>query len=249
MWLLRGIPWPLLIPVGGLVYGVVLALSGGFAPARHGPAAACDPLDRLRASSGRVQGKITCRGRTKRDPSSRQKTGLLFAAVGPGSYLGLPPKHHHRVASASSAKAAPSTISARRTSGRPGRLAQRPHYPRFLNRRLLLLRHITTSGAAAMAVARTRQQGIRRLGRDSRIERLFGSQPWFPRPCSVPPSCLSVGARSRRRRLPPPARQWAEQEILLRRSRSCRISGRRSRRRRTKRPYRHVLDRSSTSSS
>jgi O-antigen/teichoic acid export membrane protein len=30
MWLLRDIPWPLLIPVGGAVYLVVLALLGGF---------------------------------------------------------------------------------------------------------------------------------------------------------------------------------------------------------------------------
>ena len=30
MWPLRGIPWPLLIPVGGAVYLAVLALIGGF---------------------------------------------------------------------------------------------------------------------------------------------------------------------------------------------------------------------------
>jgi O-antigen/teichoic acid export membrane protein len=30
MWLLRGLWWPLLIPIGGAVYGVVLCLVGGF---------------------------------------------------------------------------------------------------------------------------------------------------------------------------------------------------------------------------
>jgi O-antigen/teichoic acid export membrane protein len=49
MWLLRGIPWPLLIPVGGLVYGVVLALSGVSRQPDMGLLLRAIPLDRLRA--------------------------------------------------------------------------------------------------------------------------------------------------------------------------------------------------------
>ena len=49
MWLLRGIPWPLLIPVGGLVYGAVLVLSGGFRQPDMGLLLSAIPLDRLQA--------------------------------------------------------------------------------------------------------------------------------------------------------------------------------------------------------
>jgi len=49
MWLLRGIPWPLLIPVGGLVYGAVLVLSGGFRQPDMGVLLRAIPLDRLQA--------------------------------------------------------------------------------------------------------------------------------------------------------------------------------------------------------
>jgi O-antigen/teichoic acid export membrane protein len=49
MWLLRGIPWPLLIPVGGLVYGVVLARCGVSRQPDMGLLLRAIPLDRLRA--------------------------------------------------------------------------------------------------------------------------------------------------------------------------------------------------------
>ncbi len=49
MWLLRGIPWPLLIPVAGVVYLTVLALCGGFRQPDMSLLLRALPLDRLRA--------------------------------------------------------------------------------------------------------------------------------------------------------------------------------------------------------
>jgi O-antigen/teichoic acid export membrane protein len=49
MWLLRGIPWLLLIPAGGLVYLVVLALIGGFRQPDMDLLRRLFPLDRARA--------------------------------------------------------------------------------------------------------------------------------------------------------------------------------------------------------
>jgi hypothetical protein len=49
VWLLRGISWPLLIPMGGVVYVAVLALSGGFRQPDMGLLLRAIPLDRLRA--------------------------------------------------------------------------------------------------------------------------------------------------------------------------------------------------------
>jgi O-antigen/teichoic acid export membrane protein len=49
MWLLRGIPWLLLIPVGGVVYLVVLALIGGFRQPDMDLLGKLLPLDRLKA--------------------------------------------------------------------------------------------------------------------------------------------------------------------------------------------------------
>jgi O-antigen/teichoic acid export membrane protein len=48
MWLLRGIFWPLLIPVGGAVYLVVLALVGGFRQPDMDLVRSLIPLDRFR---------------------------------------------------------------------------------------------------------------------------------------------------------------------------------------------------------
>jgi O-antigen/teichoic acid export membrane protein len=50
MWLLRGIPWPLLIPLGGGVYVAVLFLIGGLRQPDMDLLASLIPLDRLRAS-------------------------------------------------------------------------------------------------------------------------------------------------------------------------------------------------------
>jgi len=49
MWLLRGIPWPLLIPMAGVVYAAVLVLSGGFRQPDMSLLLRALPLDRLRA--------------------------------------------------------------------------------------------------------------------------------------------------------------------------------------------------------
>jgi O-antigen/teichoic acid export membrane protein len=49
MWLLRGIPWPLLIPVGGAVYLIILALVGGFGQPDMDLVGRLLPLSRLRA--------------------------------------------------------------------------------------------------------------------------------------------------------------------------------------------------------
>ncbi|MFN2164762.1 MAG: flippase, partial [Anaerolineae bacterium] len=49
MWLLRGIPWLLLIPVGGVVYLVVLTLVGGFRQPDMDLLGRLLPLDRLKA--------------------------------------------------------------------------------------------------------------------------------------------------------------------------------------------------------
>jgi O-antigen/teichoic acid export membrane protein len=49
MWLLGGIPWLLLIPVGGAVYLVVLALIGGFRQPDMDLLGRLLPLERLRA--------------------------------------------------------------------------------------------------------------------------------------------------------------------------------------------------------
>ena len=49
MWLLRGIPWILLIPVGGVVYLVVLALAGGFRQPDMDLLGQLLPVDRLKA--------------------------------------------------------------------------------------------------------------------------------------------------------------------------------------------------------
>jgi len=49
MWLLWGIPWPLLIPVAGVVYLAVLALCGGFRQPDMGLLLRALPLNRLRA--------------------------------------------------------------------------------------------------------------------------------------------------------------------------------------------------------
>jgi O-antigen/teichoic acid export membrane protein len=48
MWLLHGISWPLLIPVGGVVYVAVLALSGGFRQPDMGLLLRAMPVDRLK---------------------------------------------------------------------------------------------------------------------------------------------------------------------------------------------------------
>jgi O-antigen/teichoic acid export membrane protein len=54
MWLLRGIPWPLLIPVGGAVYLIVLTLVGGFRQPDMDLLGQLLPVDRLKARlSGR----------------------------------------------------------------------------------------------------------------------------------------------------------------------------------------------------
>ncbi len=57
MWLLRGIPWPLLIPVGMMVYIVVLALIGGFRQPDMGLLLRALPLDRLRARLSALRAK------------------------------------------------------------------------------------------------------------------------------------------------------------------------------------------------
>jgi O-antigen/teichoic acid export membrane protein len=57
MWLLRGIPWPLLIPVGGIVYVAVLALVGGFRQPDMDLMAHLIPLGRLRARLRRPQAR------------------------------------------------------------------------------------------------------------------------------------------------------------------------------------------------
>jgi hypothetical protein len=49
MWLLGGLPWLLLIPVGGFVYGVVLLLIGGFRQPDMDLLGRLLPLERLRA--------------------------------------------------------------------------------------------------------------------------------------------------------------------------------------------------------
>jgi len=49
MWLLRGIPWLLLIPVGGVVYLAVLALVGGFRQPDMDLLGRLLPVDRMRA--------------------------------------------------------------------------------------------------------------------------------------------------------------------------------------------------------
>ncbi|MGC9333959.1 MAG: polysaccharide biosynthesis C-terminal domain-containing protein, partial [Anaerolineae bacterium] len=49
MWPLRDIPWPLLIPVGGAVYLVVLILIGGFRQPDMDLLVSVIPLDRMRA--------------------------------------------------------------------------------------------------------------------------------------------------------------------------------------------------------
>ncbi|MCL7455446.1 MAG: oligosaccharide flippase family protein, partial [Anaerolineae bacterium] len=49
MWLLHDIPWPLLIPAGGVVYVVVLFLLGGFRQPDMDLLASLIPLDQLRA--------------------------------------------------------------------------------------------------------------------------------------------------------------------------------------------------------
>ncbi len=49
MWLLSGLPWPFLIPVGGAVYLVVLTLIGGFRQPDMDLLGRLLPLDRLRA--------------------------------------------------------------------------------------------------------------------------------------------------------------------------------------------------------
>jgi O-antigen/teichoic acid export membrane protein len=49
MWLLRGLPWLLLIPVGGVVYLVVLALVGGFRQPDMDLLGRLVPVDRLKA--------------------------------------------------------------------------------------------------------------------------------------------------------------------------------------------------------
>jgi O-antigen/teichoic acid export membrane protein len=54
MWLLRDIPWPLLIPVGGVVYLVVLALLGGFRQPDMDMLGRLLPADRLK---GRFSGR------------------------------------------------------------------------------------------------------------------------------------------------------------------------------------------------
>jgi O-antigen/teichoic acid export membrane protein len=55
MWLLRGLPWLVLIPVGGSVYVVVLALVGGFRQPDMDLLGRLLPMDRLRARLSRVQ--------------------------------------------------------------------------------------------------------------------------------------------------------------------------------------------------
>jgi O-antigen/teichoic acid export membrane protein len=57
MWLLRGIPWPLLIPVGGAVYLVVLALIGGFRQPDIDLMAHLSPLGWLRAHLGKLKAR------------------------------------------------------------------------------------------------------------------------------------------------------------------------------------------------
>jgi hypothetical protein len=49
MWFLRGIPWLLLIPVGGVVYLVALALLGGFRQPDIDLLGRLIPIGRLRA--------------------------------------------------------------------------------------------------------------------------------------------------------------------------------------------------------
>jgi hypothetical protein len=49
MWLLKGLPWLLLIPVGAAVYVTVLALVGGFRQPDMDLLSRLLPLDRLRA--------------------------------------------------------------------------------------------------------------------------------------------------------------------------------------------------------
>jgi O-antigen/teichoic acid export membrane protein len=49
LWFLRDAPWPLLIPVGGAVYALILALIGGFRQPDMDLLAKLLPLDRLRA--------------------------------------------------------------------------------------------------------------------------------------------------------------------------------------------------------
>jgi hypothetical protein len=49
MWLLSGLPWPLLIPVGGVVYVVTLSLIGGFRQPDMDLLGRLLPLERLRA--------------------------------------------------------------------------------------------------------------------------------------------------------------------------------------------------------
>jgi hypothetical protein len=49
MWLLRGIPWPLLTLVGAVVYLVALVLAGGFRQPDMDLLHGLVPLDRLRA--------------------------------------------------------------------------------------------------------------------------------------------------------------------------------------------------------
>jgi O-antigen/teichoic acid export membrane protein len=56
MWVLRGIPWILLIPAGGLVYVAVLAIIGGFRQPDMDLIFRLLPLDRLRARLGWVPG-------------------------------------------------------------------------------------------------------------------------------------------------------------------------------------------------
>jgi O-antigen/teichoic acid export membrane protein len=50
LWLLRDLPWPLLIPIGGAVYAVVLALTGGFHQPDMELLRGLVPVDRLRRS-------------------------------------------------------------------------------------------------------------------------------------------------------------------------------------------------------
>jgi hypothetical protein len=49
LWFLRDAPWPLLIPVGGAVYLVVMALIGGFRQPDMDLLVQVLPVDRLRA--------------------------------------------------------------------------------------------------------------------------------------------------------------------------------------------------------
>jgi O-antigen/teichoic acid export membrane protein len=55
MWLLRGIPWLLMIPVGGAVYVAVLALIGGFRQPDMGLLGRLVPVARLRARLPRLR--------------------------------------------------------------------------------------------------------------------------------------------------------------------------------------------------